>query len=89
MKSVLAVFAVLGLLTSAAVADETQAESTTPPPTETAPAEDCTKLEGEAKTACEAKAAEAQTEPTTTTEKAGKSMNKSESGNMESYDSDE
>lgn len=58
------------------------AASDAPPAAAEAPPA-CDTLEGEAKTACEAAAAAPKEE------KAGKSMNASNDGRMESYDSDE
>ncbi|MCK6505882.1 hypothetical protein L6R53_21265 [Myxococcota bacterium] len=92
MKTLLSTFAALGLLTGVAVADDSQPPTTqVTETTETAPTppadEDCTKLEGEAKTECEAKKAAAAEAPTE--EKKGKSMEKSNDNRMESYVSDE
>lgn len=91
MKTLLSTFALLGLLTGAAVADDSNQNNQISETTETAPTtpaeEDCTKLEGEAKTECEAKKAAAAEAPKE--EKKGKSMEQSNDNRMESYVSDE
>lgn len=91
MKSLLAVFAVLGALTTAALADETQNESVSDDATEAEAEQDCSTLEGDAKTECEAKKAESEKSESSEekTQKGGKGMTESNDGNMESYDSDE
>ena len=95
MKKLIAVFAVLSLWTTIAVADEAPptTETTPDPTTETTPEieatpepVDCSTLEGDEKTKCE----EEQAAPEVgKTGKTGKSLNQSEDGRMESFDEDE
>ncbi len=80
MKNLIAAFAVLGFATAGvALADDSAKEDKTP---ET---EDCSKLEGEAKTACESKAADKDGEPKAEQKGKGKSLKKTENGNMEGF----
>jgi hypothetical protein len=77
MKNLLAALTVLGLATTGvAFADDESKEDKTP---ET---EDCSKLEGDAKTECEAKKAEPKAE---SKGGKGKSMKKTKDGNMEAF----
>jgi hypothetical protein len=94
MKKLIAVFGVLCLWTTIAVADEAPPAATTPDPAaETTPEpQDCSALEGDEKTKCE----EAQAAPAPPTPEAGKAgkggkggLTKSEDGRMESFDEDE
>lgn len=96
MKSLLAAFAVLGALTTAALADEAQSDSVAGDAANAcSPAQDCSTLEGDAKTECEAKAKaaedgkSAESTESSGAKKGGKSMNETNDGNMESYDKDE
>ena len=77
MKNLLLAFTVLSFATAGvAMADDESKEDKTP---ET---EDCSKLEGDAKKACEDKKAEGKTE---SKGGKGKSMEKSKDGNMEAF----
>ena len=83
MKTLIGAFALLGLTTAVAYAAD---DAPAPAPTEAdKPAEqDCTKLEGDAKTQCEE--AKKAAEPKEEDKKAGKSLNKSENNRMEAFD---
>lgn len=90
MKTLLSTLAVLGMLTGAALADDEPSESAEETENACAPADPCAELEGDAKTECEAKKAEAEkVEEAPPEEKQGKKMDKSNDNRMESYDSDE
>lgn len=87
MKNLIAVFAVLGLATGVAVAEDPANTDTTEATEAVAPpaTPDCSSLEGAAKTECE-KAAEPKAEEPP---KSGKQMEKSDDGKMEAFDEDE
>ncbi|NOY25303.1 MAG: hypothetical protein GXP62_05470 [Oligoflexia bacterium] len=102
MKTLLSTFAVLGLLTTVALADDPAPAPPPPapaPPTSPAaenpcaPPPDCAELDGQAQTDCLAQQPPA-TPPAENPcapppEKTGKQMEKSNDNRMESYDSDE
>ena len=86
MKSLLTCFALLGLGTATvAFADDEPAENACNAGAAEAPA-DCSALEGDEKTTCEAAAAAA---APVEEKKGGKQMKKSDDGNLEKFSSDE
>lgn len=90
MKKLIAVFAVLGLWTTIAAADEAPPATTDPATEEAAPEPvDCSTLEGEEKTKCEEEQAAAPEPETGKTGKGGKGLTRSDDNRMESFDEDE
>lgn len=82
MRIQLATFAVLSLLSAAAFADDEKIDKEEAQPTEEV---DCSTLEGEDKTACEAKQAAESEEP----KKSGKGLTKSDDNRLEMVEDDE
>lgn len=90
MKSLITIFAILGLGTTVALAEDAPAADNAC--AAEAPAEapaDCSKLEGEEKEKCEAAAKTDEAAEAPAEGKSGKSMQKSDDGNMEKFDEDE